>query len=101
MKLSEMLRQHLEWLDDEDGTMPFPEFEGETGWVSHDDGSIEDWGQYLLRLSLNEVAKLEAENVVLRNGLLGCAEWSHDKIPLNEAAEVLDALLTGEESEHE
>jgi len=49
----------------------------------------------------DEVAKLEAENVVLRNGLLGCAEWSHDKIPLNEAAEVLDALLTGEESEHE
>ena len=70
MKLMEMLRQHLEWLDDEDGTMPFPEFEGETGWVSHDDGSIEDWGQYLLRLSLIEVAQLEAENEALKQALL-------------------------------
>ena len=89
MKLSEMLRQHLEWLDDEDGTMPFPEFEGETGWVSHDDGSTEDWGQYLLRLSLDEVTQLEEENDGLR-------KLAHDYITAYEKLAFGDTLLVDE-----
>jgi len=69
MQLREMLRQHLEWLDDEDGTSPLPEFEGEIGWVEHDDGSSEAWGQYLLRLSLEEITLLKRENEGWRNGM--------------------------------
>ena len=64
MKLSKtekMLAEWLEFLDDEDGKLPFPEWAGETGWVEHDDGSLEDWGIYLLRLAHDEVAQLEAE----------------------------------------
>lgn len=60
--LIEMLNEYLVWLDDEDGDSPFPHWMGETGWVEHDDGSSEDWGQYLLRLSATEVAQLDAEN---------------------------------------
>ena len=100
MKLSEMLRQHLEWLDDEDGTMPFPEFEGETGWVSHDNGSIEGWGQYLLRLSLTEVTQLKEENAKLK-GLLGEAMFAHKSgwFDLDLLDRMGDALLTEQEPE--
>jgi len=62
MKLSEtekMLAEWLEFLDDEDGKLPFPEWAGETGWVKHDDGSLEDWGIYLLRLAHDEIAALK------------------------------------------
>ena len=59
--LIEMLNEYIEWLDDEDGDSPFPDWMGESEWVNHDDGSSEDWGQNLLRLSAVEIAKLEAE----------------------------------------
>ena len=61
--LERMLAEWLEYLDDEDGDLPFPEWAGETGWVQHDNGSLEDWGQYLLRLAHDEIAALKQKEI--------------------------------------
>ena len=57
--LERMLAEWLEYLDDEEGDMPLPEWAGETGWVQGDDGILEDWGIYLLRLAHDEIAALK------------------------------------------
>ena len=57
--LERMLAEWLEYLDVEEGDMPLPEWAGETGWIQGDDGILEDWGIYLLRLAHDEIAALK------------------------------------------
>jgi len=80
--LERMLAEWLEYLDDEEGDMPLPEWAGETGWIQGDNGILEDWGIYLLRLAHDEIAALKRENEALRE-IAGATEFSDfDRCPL-------------------
>ena len=61
MKLSERIREFLEWVDDEDGMCDMPGWMGDSEWFTYENGDCEEWTGVLLREAKDEVAKLEAE----------------------------------------
>ena len=96
--LERMLAEWLEYLDDEEGDKPLPEWAGETGWVQHDNGSLEDWGIYLLRLAHDEIAALKR---IYRR--IQAADHPMLTLPveMSVAMAEMTALLTAEEQEDE